>query len=44
MSETQQKTEKPQDAPEIKDLANDVQGEDAEQVKGGAVRRKPDAF
>lgn len=44
MSEAQKQAEKPQDAPDIKDLANEIKGEDAEQVKGGMIRRKPDTY
>jgi hypothetical protein len=44
MSEAPKQVEKPQDASEIKDLASEIKGEDAEQVKGGMIRRKPDAY
>lgn len=44
MSEAPKKDEKPQDASEIKDLANEIKGDDAEQVKGGRVRRQVDGF
>jgi hypothetical protein len=44
MSEAPRKDEKPQDAAEIKDLAGEIKGEDAEQVKGGMIRRKPDTY
>jgi hypothetical protein len=40
MTATPQHDERPQDAVEIADLSLDIANDDAEQVKGGAIRKR----
>lgn len=42
MTAIPQHDERPQDAVEITDLPLDIANDDAEQVKGGAIRRRTD--